>query len=167
VRDQVSHPYRITGKIILLYTLIFVLLDSHLEDKRTTQLIVVLSQFCEKQLKMRDELRTYKIDEIGNYKHICYMRSSEEDTCHMTVAVQRSHKQLCIKLTNETRLSSEKRKYIGVQLRNSDLFDRRTSIHSTSKILRLYEVKLVHTQTLHGAFILNNHSVQGNMETYF
>jgi hypothetical protein len=26
VRDQVSHPYRTTGKIIVLYTLIFVFL---------------------------------------------------------------------------------------------------------------------------------------------
>jgi hypothetical protein len=34
VRDQVSHPYKITGKIILLYTLIFVFLVSTLEDKR-------------------------------------------------------------------------------------------------------------------------------------
>jgi hypothetical protein len=34
VRDQVSHPYRTTGKIIVLYTLIFVLLDRELEDKR-------------------------------------------------------------------------------------------------------------------------------------
>jgi hypothetical protein len=33
VRDQVSHPYRTTGKIIVLYTLIFVFLDSNLEDK--------------------------------------------------------------------------------------------------------------------------------------
>jgi hypothetical protein len=32
--DQVSHPYKTTGKIIGLYTLIFVLLDSNLEDKR-------------------------------------------------------------------------------------------------------------------------------------
>jgi hypothetical protein len=30
VRDQVSHPYKTTGKIIVLYTLIFVFLDSNL-----------------------------------------------------------------------------------------------------------------------------------------
>jgi hypothetical protein len=34
VRDQVSHPYKTTGKIIVLYTPIFVFLDSSLEDKR-------------------------------------------------------------------------------------------------------------------------------------
>ena len=34
VSDQVSHPYKTTGKILVLYTLIFKFLDSNLEDKR-------------------------------------------------------------------------------------------------------------------------------------
>jgi len=34
VNDQVSHPYRTTGKIIFLYILIFKCLNSELEDKR-------------------------------------------------------------------------------------------------------------------------------------
>jgi hypothetical protein len=34
VRDQVSHPYRTTGKIVVLHILIFTFLDSRLEDKR-------------------------------------------------------------------------------------------------------------------------------------
>jgi hypothetical protein len=34
VSDQVSHPYKTTGKIIVLCTLVFVFLDSNLEDKR-------------------------------------------------------------------------------------------------------------------------------------
>ena len=34
VSDQVSHPYKTTGKIIVLYILICMILDSKLEDKR-------------------------------------------------------------------------------------------------------------------------------------
>jgi hypothetical protein len=34
VSDHVSHPYKTTGKIMVLYTVIFIFLDSKLEDKR-------------------------------------------------------------------------------------------------------------------------------------
>jgi hypothetical protein len=32
--DQASHPYKITGKIVVSCILIFILLDRKLEDKR-------------------------------------------------------------------------------------------------------------------------------------
>jgi len=32
VSDQISHPYKVTGKIIVLYTIIFIFYDSKLED---------------------------------------------------------------------------------------------------------------------------------------
>jgi len=34
VSDQVSHPYQTTGKITVVYILIFIILDSKVEDKR-------------------------------------------------------------------------------------------------------------------------------------
>jgi hypothetical protein len=34
VRDQVSHPYKITGRIMVLYILTFTFLDSRRDDKR-------------------------------------------------------------------------------------------------------------------------------------
>jgi hypothetical protein len=34
VRDQVSHPYKTTGKMIALYNIIFTLLDARQEDGR-------------------------------------------------------------------------------------------------------------------------------------
>jgi hypothetical protein len=38
VRDHVSHPYKITGKIIVFYTLTLTFLDSKQEDKKDSDL---------------------------------------------------------------------------------------------------------------------------------
>jgi hypothetical protein len=37
--DQVAHPYKTTSKILILYVLIFVFVDSKLEDKRLCNLL--------------------------------------------------------------------------------------------------------------------------------
>jgi len=42
VNEQVSHPYKTTGKIIFLYILIFKFLDSNLEDKSLVILILII-----------------------------------------------------------------------------------------------------------------------------
>jgi hypothetical protein len=46
VRDQVSHPYRTTGKIVAVYILIFMFLDSRREDESLrTEWLQVLPEF--------------------------------------------------------------------------------------------------------------------------
>jgi hypothetical protein len=46
VTDQVSHPHKTTGKIIVLYTLIFIFFENRQEDKRFwTEWKVAFSEF--------------------------------------------------------------------------------------------------------------------------
>jgi hypothetical protein len=44
VRNHISHPYKTTGEIIVLYTLIFVSLDSNVEDKILHRMIASILQ---------------------------------------------------------------------------------------------------------------------------
>jgi hypothetical protein len=39
VRDQVSHPYKTTGRIMVLYILTFIFLDSRREDKTLNRMV--------------------------------------------------------------------------------------------------------------------------------
>jgi hypothetical protein len=39
VRDQVSHPYKTTGRIVVLYTLTFTFLDRRREDRRLNRMV--------------------------------------------------------------------------------------------------------------------------------
>jgi hypothetical protein len=42
VRDQVSHPYKTTGKIMLLYVLTFTFVDSRREGKRLNRTVAII-----------------------------------------------------------------------------------------------------------------------------
>jgi hypothetical protein len=55
VRDQVSHPYKTTGKVVVSYIFLFIFFDRKLEDKRfapnnsTKSLISICSWFLQER----------------------------------------------------------------------------------------------------------------------
>jgi len=66
VRHKVSHPYKTTGKIIVLYILSFTLLDMRQEDKSSYWPLVGKVQITGVQVKSASCNRTTWSSEITN-----------------------------------------------------------------------------------------------------